>query len=270
MAWYDFDFRPYVTVAERKAFAAQQLAKLTKTRGRKPEPIPAQRRRALVTTFWGQAWCENLERYADFVNRLPRGRAYARNGSVVDLVIGKGQVEARVAGSQLYTVTIGITPMAKTRWRRVVGRCTGKIGSLVALLRGELSADVMAVLASSKDGLFPEPREMRFDCSCPDSAGMCKHVAAVLYGIGIRLDEQPALFFTLRDVDEAALLGSATAVALPRTRNGGAKQIAADRLADVFGIDLETDDATGARPVTSRRRKTTRRGTARHVLKRRR
>jgi uncharacterized Zn finger protein len=240
MAWYDWDFRPYVTVAERKAFAARELATLAKKRGRKPEPIPAQRRRALVTTFWGKAWCDNLERYADFANRLPRGRTYARNGSVVDLVIAKGRVEARVAGSELYTVTIGITPMANARWRRVVSRCTGRIGSLVALLRGELSADVMAVLARPKDGLFPEPREMTFDCSCPDWADMCKHVAAVLYGVGIRLDAKPALFFTLRDVDEAALLGSATTVALPRTRNG-AKRIAADRLADVFGIDLETD-----------------------------
>jgi uncharacterized Zn finger protein len=130
------------------------------------------------------------------------------------------------------------------------------------LLRGELSADVMAVLASPKDGLFPEPREMTFDCSCPDWAGMCKHVAAVLYGIGIRLDEKPALFFTLRDVDEAALLGSATAVALPRTRNGGAKHIATDRLADVFGIDLETEGAPGSRPATRRRRGATGRSTS--------
>ena len=156
-------------------------------------------------------------------------------------------------------MTIGIRPMAKPRWRRVVSRCTGKIGSLVALLRGELSADVMAVLASSKDGLFPEPREMTFDCSCPDWAGMCKHVAAVLYGVGIRLDEKPALFFTLRDVDEAALLGSATAVAVPRRRNGGAKQIAADKLADVFGIDLETDGA----PVHAPRRAAARRAAGR-------
>jgi uncharacterized Zn finger protein len=257
MAWYDWDFRPYVTVAERRASAARELAKLAKKRGRKPEPIPAQSRRALVTTFWGQAWCQNLERYADFTNRLPRGRTYARNGSVVDLLIARGRVEAHVVGSELYTVTIDITPMAKPGWRRVVGRCTGKIGSLVALLRGELSADVMAVVAGSKDGLFPAPREMVFDCSCPDHADMCKHVAAVLYGVGVRLDEKPALFFTLRDVDEAELLGSATAVALPRTRKDGAKQIAADRLADVFGIDLETDRTLGSRPATSRRSRST-------------
>jgi uncharacterized Zn finger protein len=248
MGWYDWDFRPYVSVAERTALAVRELAKLAKKQGRTPEPILAQRRRAMTTTFWGKAWCENLERYADLANRLPRGRTYARNGSVVDLVIGKGVVEARVAGSELYTVAVRITPMAKVRWRRVVMRCTGKIGSLVSLLRGELSANVMAVLASAKDGLFPEPREMRFECSCPDSASMCKHVAAVLYGVGIRLDEKPALFFTLREVDEAQLLTSAAAGAVSRTRSGGGKRIAADKLADVFGIELETDAATPREP----------------------
>ena len=247
-------FPAYVSVATKRALAAHALAKLAKKTGRKPEPIVAQRRRALASTFWGKAWCENLERYADFVNRLPRGRTYVRNGSVVDLVIGKGKVEARVAGSELYETTIRMTPMAKTRWRRVVSRCTGKIGSLVGLLRGELSADVMAVLADAKEGLFPEPREMTFDCSCPDSAGMCKHVAAVLYGVGIRLDDKPALFFTLREVDEAELLSSATAGAVSRTRGGSGKRIAADKLADVFGIELEDDRSPAPSPAPKTRR----------------
>jgi uncharacterized Zn finger protein len=244
-------FPPYVSAATKRALAAQALAKLAKKTGRKPEPIIAQRRRALVTTFWGKAWCDNLERYADFANRLPRGRTYARNGSVVDLVIGKGKVEARVAGSELYETTIRMTPMAKTRWRRVVNRCTGKIGSLVGLLRGELSADVMAVLADARQGLFPEPREMTFDCSCPDAADMCKHVAAVLYGVGIRLDDKPALFFTLREVDEAQLLSSATAGAVSRVHSVGGKRIAADKLADVFGIELEDVRAAVPRAATN-------------------
>ena len=214
----------------------------------------AQRRRALTTTFWGTAWCDNLERYADFANRLPRGRTYVRNGSVVDLVIGKGKVEARVSGSELYETVIRITPMAKTRWRRLVNRCTGKIGSLVGLLRGELSADVLTVLAHAKEGLFPEPREMAFDCSCPDAADMCKHVAAVLYGVGVRLDASPALFFTLREVDQAELLSSATAGAVSRTRGTGGKRIAADKLAHVFGIELEDDRSAAPRPAPKTRR----------------
>lgn len=244
MVWYG-DFRPYVPVTMKKALAARALARLTKESGRTPEPIVLKNRgRQIGTTFWGRAWCDNLERYADFANRLPRGRTYVRNGSVVDLAIGKGKVEARVAGSELYKVTIGIARLAKTRWRRVVARCTGKIGSLVGLLRGELSADVMAVLVDPKEGLFPEPRAMTLECSCPDWASLCKHVAAVLYGVGIRLDAKPGLFFTLRQVDESELLSSATSGVVSRTRSGSGKRIAADKVADVFGIEIEVEPPT--------------------------
>ena len=207
------------------------------------------RKRQLSATFWGQAWADNLERYADLANRLPRGRAYLRNGSVLDLMIGPGQVEAYVAGSELYRVTIAITPLGKTRWRRVVSRCTGRIGSLVGLLRGELSADVLAVLTDAREGLFPEPRELALDCSCPDSAEVCKHVAAVLYGIAVRLDTRPELFFDLRQVDQSELIGSATSGAVVRSRPAAGKRITADRLSAVFGIELET-----ARPVRRGRR----------------
>src|SRR6266700_1391567 len=139
MSWYEF--RPYVPVAQRQRQAQQTLKKLKK-KGQTVAPVTIEGR-TIAKSFWGKSWCDNLERYADFANRLPRGRTYARNGSVVDLVIAKGKVEARVSGSELYETTIRMTPMAKARWRRVVSRCTGKIGSLVGLLRGELSADVM-------------------------------------------------------------------------------------------------------------------------------
>ena len=244
MAWYDSGgwdyYPPYVSVAEKRANGARALAKLLKKSKRTAEPVViAHRKRHVADTFWGQAWCDNLERYADLANRLPRGRAYLRNGSVLDLAIVAGSVEAYVAGSELYRVTIRIAPMAKARWRRVVTRCTGRIGSLVGLLRGELSGDVLAVLTDAKDGLFPEPREMTLDCSCPDSAGVCKHVAAVLYGVGIRLDAGPELFFVLRQVDQAELLSSATVGAVSRARPAAGKRIADDRLAAVFGIELE-------------------------------
>ncbi len=244
MAWYgnsDWDYYPpYMSVGQKKARGILALAKLLKKSKRKAEPVAiGHRKRQLTTTFWGQAWSDNLERYADLANRLPRGRTYLRNGSVLDLAIAAGRVEAYVAGSELYRVTIGIAPMAKTRWRHVVSRCTGRIGSLVGLLRGELSDDVLAVLTHAKEGLFPEPRQMTLDCSCPDSAAVCKHVAAVLYGVGIRLDARPELFFVLRQVDQAELLSSATAGAVSRARPAAGKRIADDRLSAVFGIELE-------------------------------
>jgi hypothetical protein len=167
-----------------------------------------------------------------------------RDGSVVDLAITPGQIRALVAGSELYTVTIGIAPLKRPRWRGVVARCAGRIGSLVALLRGELSDDVLAALVDADHGLFPEPSDITMACSCPDRAVMCKHVAAVLYGVGARLDTQPDLFFALRQVDQAQLLAQATAGAIGRG-GGGAKRISPDRLASVFGIELDDAAPTG-------------------------
>jgi uncharacterized Zn finger protein len=242
MAWYggwDF-YPPYVSPAQKRARGLLALAKLLKKSKRTAEPVViAHGKRQFTTTFWGRAWAANLERYADLANRLPRGRTYLRNGSVLDLAIIESRIEAHVAGSELYRVTIGIAPLSKTRWRRIVARCTGRIGSLVGLLRGELSDDVLAVLTSAKEGLFPEPREMTLDCSCPDWARVCKHVAAVLYGVGIRLDARPELFFVLRQVDQAELLSSAAAGAVSRRHPPPGKRIADDRLSAVFGIELE-------------------------------
>jgi uncharacterized Zn finger protein len=255
MAWHGGDgwdyYPPYMPVGEKKARGALALAKLLKKAKRAAEPVVlAHRKRQLAATFWGQAWADNLERYADLANRLPRGRAYLRNGSVLDLAIGPGRVEAYVAGSELYRVTIGIAPLAKTRWRRIVTRCTGRIGSLVGLLRGELSAEVLGVLTHARDGLFPEPRELALDCSCPDAAEVCKHVAAVLYGVAVRLDTRPELFFDLRQVDQAELIGSATTGVVGRSRAPAGKRIAAERLSAVFGIELESSATTrqGRRP----------------------
>ena len=262
MAWYDYGdsyFPPYVSVATKKALSARALARLMKKSKRTPEPVLlTSGRRQVATTFWGKAWCENLERYADFANRLPRGRTYVRNGSVLDLAIGRGKVDAYVAGSELYTVRVGIAPLAKARWRRVASRCTGRIGSLVGLLRGELSADVLAALCDAKDGLFPEPRDISLDCSCPDWAEVCKHVAAVLYGVGSRLDHKPELFFVLRQVDQTELISVATSSAVPRSRATGGKRVAADKLAGVFGIDLVDEPPPPRRSSTSSRASTSR------------
>jgi uncharacterized Zn finger protein len=258
MAWYGTSgwdyFPPYLSAAEKRTHGARTLEKLLKKRKRAAEPVVLdQRTRQLATTFWGRAWADNLERYADLANRLPRGRAYLRNGSVLDLTIGRGRVEAYVAGTELYRVTIAIAPLPKARWGRVVARCTGRIGSLVGLLRGELSSDVLAVLTDARDGLFPEPRELALDCSCPDAAVVCKHVAAVLYGVAIRLDARPELFFELRQLDQAELIGSAPAAVVARPRPVAGKRIAADRLSSVFGIELEPGGVRRGHPSQDRR-----------------
>jgi uncharacterized Zn finger protein len=230
-------FRPYVPVAQRRQRAAREVAKLQK-RGRTVSPVVIEGR-TIARTFWGRAWCDNLERYSDYAYRLPRGRSYVRNGSVVDLQIAAGGVEALVSGSDLYRVSVRVSPVARRRWAAICTDCTGGIDSLVALLEGRLSEAVMARLCQDKTGLFPAPSEIELSCSCPDWAGLCKHVAAALYGVGARLDDQPQLLFALRGVDEKDLIAHA-AVAGPRGRTAPAKGrvLATDDLSALFGVEL--------------------------------
>ena len=155
------------------------------------QPIEIEGRK-IVRSFWGQAWCDHLESFSDYDNRLPRGRTYVRNGSVCHLAIKKGQVEAKVMGSELYNVQVGIDTLSQRRWNAIKKQCSGQIGSLLELLQGALSDNIMLVVTDRDKGLFPKPAEIHFDCDCPDWAGMCKHIAAVLYGVGARLDNDPS------------------------------------------------------------------------------
>src|SRR5713226_6859683 len=202
-----YGFRPYVPVGTRRRQAARELAKLEKKGGR-TSPVVIEGRK-IAQTFWGEAWCDNLERYSDFANRLPRGRTYVRNGSVVDLQIGPGSVAALVSGSTMYEVKVTVEAVPRARWSAICKDCSGAIDSLVELLQGRFSKGVMTRLCEEKTGLFPSPREVLFTCSCPDWASMCKHVAAVLYGIGARLDENPDLLFALRNVNHQELIAKA-------------------------------------------------------------
>jgi uncharacterized Zn finger protein len=232
-----FGWNPYVRVAARRQQAAHRLAKLTK-KGHQVSPVQIEGRK-IATTFWGKAWCENLERYSDYSNRLPRGRTYVRNGSVIDLQVAPGTVTALVSGSDIYDVRIDVAVVPKTRWRAICRDCTGAIDSVVELLQGRLSTSVMARICEPKTGLFPAPREISFQCSCPDWASMCKHVAAVLYGMGARLDERPELLFLLRKVDQQDLIAKADAGLRPSGKGPmAAKILDAGDLSQVFGIEL--------------------------------
>src|SRR3954451_19435583 len=206
MAEY-WGWKPYLSVAERRRRAAGEMEKRSK-QGHPVSPVIIEGR-TIVKTFWGKAWCDNLERYSDFGNRLPRGRTYVRNGSVIDLQIAAGTIHALVSGSKIYKVAVKVTPVTKARWKAICTDCAGTIDSLVELLQGRFSKGVMERICRQNTGLFPSPKEIKLSCSCPDSAGMCKHVAAVLYGIGARVDQQPELLFRLHKVDEKELIAGA-------------------------------------------------------------
>ena len=239
MSWYSW--APYVPVAKRRLQARRKMEALRK-KGVDIQPIEIEGRK-IAKTFWGEAWCNHLESFSDFENRLPRGRTYVRNGSVCHLAIKKGKVEAKVSGSDIYNIRVRIKTLPAKKWSAVKRRCSGQIGSLLELLRGDLSDNIMQVVTDRQKGLFPLPGEISFDCDCPDWAVMCKHVAAVLYGVGARLDQDPALLFRLRGVKHDELIDVDAQVAVPAgTRRGGAKRLASGGLGDGFGIDLAADE----------------------------
>jgi uncharacterized Zn finger protein len=235
MAFYGW--RPYVPVAERRRKALREMEK-RKKQGHAVSPVSVAGR-TIATTFWGKAWCENLEGYSDYANRLPRGRSYVRNGSVVDLQIAPGTIQALVSGSVLYKVSLKVAPVAKAQWKSICNDCGGAIDSLVELLQGRLSKGVMERICRQNLGLFPSPAEIHLSCSCPDWADMCKHVAAVLYGIGARFDHQPELLFRLRGVDELELLASAgKAAPLGKEAPAADKRLGGEDLSAMFGLDM--------------------------------
>ena len=257
---YEYGWRPYVSVAERRRQAAKKLSSLRK-KGMNVQPVEIDGRK-IAKTFWGKAWCDHLESFSDYANRLPRGRTYVRNGSVCHLCIGKGNIEARVAGSALYRVDVQIAALPPAKWRVIKQQSAGKIGSLLELLQGKLSDDVMRIVTDQNAGLFPLTREISFRCDCPDWAGICKHIAAVMYGVGARLDVRPELLFALRGVDHEELIAiDAEAAVSAATASGKSKRLAASDLSDVFGIDLDSTHETGPNieptPV-ERKRKTER------------
>ena len=237
-----YGFKPYVPVAKRRAQAAREMEKLRK-KGQTIAPVVIEGR-TITKNFWGKAWCTNLERYSDFENRLPRGRTYARNGSVVDLQANRGRIQALVMGSNLYTVKIDIGALPAARWLAICNDCAGSVGSLVELLSGKLSKNVMERVCREGEGLFPTPREIKMSCSCPDGARMCKHVAGALYGMGARLDAEPGLLFALRGVDQSDLINLASAdFSIPHSAGAGARVLADDDLGALFGVEMAVTPA---------------------------
>jgi uncharacterized Zn finger protein len=245
MGHYDYGgWPPYVSVAELRRNAARKLDALKK-KGKVCQPVTIEGR-TIARTFWGKNWCKNLEAYSDYANRLPRGRSYARNGSVIDLRVAAGKIDALVVGSEVYKISIGVHSLGQNIWQDIFKECAGKIASLVELLQGHLSNAVMEVVTRRGSGLFPSPEQIDFRCSCPDSASMCKHVAAVLYGIGARLDAQPELLFLLRDVDPQKLIGqTASLIGADATDALGENQrLETTDLSTLFGIQLDEAPAT--------------------------
>lgn len=248
MSWYN-QYPEYKSVAQKK-LDAEKRAKRLAGKGEKLEPA-ATTGNKLATTFWGQAWNRNLERYQDYEYRLLRGRSYVRHGAVIDLKVEKGCIKAMVSGSELYTLRINIQPLDPTRWKALKKQCSGQITSLIGLLQGKLPPGVMEAVTKENEGLFPEPRDIKFICSCLDHADLCKHCAAAAYGVGARLDKSPELLFLLRGVDHTDLISSASDAAVAQTVATGDDL---GDLADIFGIEFDASPEVPPTPPVSRKK----------------
>ena len=244
-------FPEYVSVGAKRAKAEKKLNQLKK-KNPDIQPIVIEGR-VLAKSWWGKEWNKNLERYADYSNRIGRGRSYVRHSAVLDLKIKPGKVEALVQGSRSkpYSVSINIKPVPKKNWTAIKQICKGKMDGLMKLIAGKFPKELGMIFTQEGDGLFPVPKEIEFDCSCPDWASMCKHVAAALYGVGARLDEDPNLFFILRKVNINDLvtetLKESKKELLSKAKKKTSRVIEEDSgLSDIFGIDLGQESHSGA------------------------
>ena len=235
-----YGFAPYVSVAETRAKADRHIAKLKK---KNPDLAPVLTEgNTIARSWWGKAWNKNLESYADYANRISRGKSYVRNHAVLDLQIREGSVEALVqgTGSKPYVIEVEIDVLGEKRWRQVVNLCNHRIDSVEKLVEGKFPKELEVIFTEKEYGMFPSPKEIHFSCSCPDYAYMCKHVAAVLYGVGARLDEDPLLFFTLRRVDIQDLIRRSVENRMDAMLKNAAKKsgraMSETEMHDVFGI----------------------------------
>lgn len=197
MSFYGYFDTP--SVAELRQMAKDSLAK---NKDYDPVIFEGNSRSKICKSWWGDAWCRNLDRYADWDNRIDRGRSYLRNGTVIDLKMNGGEIYAKVQGSREtpYTVKITIDPINEKKSRKIEKQAAGKIQNIEALLTGTFPESLKEDFFQ-EGMLFPSLKEIHFNCSCPDWASLCKHVAATLFGVGVRLDTDPKIFFQMRGIN---------------------------------------------------------------------
>ena len=250
----DYGYPEYVSVGERRAKAEKKIQQLKK---KNPDISPVVINGTKIAhSWWGISWNKNLESYADYSNRIGRGRSYVRHGSVLDLKIKEGKILSLVQGStsRPYEVKISISKIKSSVWQKILSECRGQIDSLQTIVDGKLPKTMETVLTQPSSGMFPAPAEIHLNCSCPDSAYMCKHVAATLYGVGARLDNDPSLFFTLRgvkmkDLVSQAVKGEAKTLLQRAKKKTSDRIISEADLSATFGIDMDLPSPSSPAPM---------------------
>jgi uncharacterized Zn finger protein len=160
-------------------------------------------------TWWSKRWIGVLESF-DMGARLSRGRSYARNGQVVSIDVQKGVVAAKVQGSQPkpYSIKIELKPLSEKDWDKVTDAMASQAVFAARLLAGEMPPNIEEAFGKANVSLFPtSEKDLITDCSCPDWANPCKHIAAVYYLLAERFDEDPFLIFKLRGRTREEIIG---------------------------------------------------------------
>jgi uncharacterized Zn finger protein len=254
--YYYSGFPRYVSVGEKRVKAQKKLKQLKKKNSHITPLILHGTK--LAHTWWGKAWNKNLEKYADYSNRIGRGRSYIRNGFVFDFKINPGEITSLVqgTGSRLYKIAIKINPLSKKTWNEIKKKCEGKIESLEELIEGKFPKDLIEIFTTKGKGLFPSPKEIKFSCSCPDWANMCKHIAATLYGVGVKLDDDPKLFFLLRKAEMDDLitetLRDKSKKMLKKAEKKTSRVIDDLDAIKMFGINIDEKISSGKIPILTK------------------
>jgi len=159
-------------------------------------------------TWWSKKWISLLDSFG-WSNRLARGRRYARSGQVVNVTINPGVITAKVQGTRSipYDVVISIPPFTTSQWTKIFKELDAQAIYTAKLLASEMPSDIEDVFTRAQVSLFPQSkRDLTTECSCPDSANPCKHIAAVYYVIGEEFDRDPFLIFHLRGRSKEQIL----------------------------------------------------------------
>ncbi|MCE2515019.1 MAG: helix-turn-helix domain-containing protein [Acidobacteria bacterium] len=244
MHWYP----RYLSIGARRARALPEMLRL-RERGVHVQPIETTGQ-TVARRFWGRRWFDHLDSFAGREDRLALGRALVRRGAVCHLEIRPGVVEAMVAGSALYRVVVRMRTTEPTAWQAVVRACAGRVGSIPDLLRGALPNGAIEAVTDPDRGLLPRREEIDPHCGCADGTALCRHAAAALYGVGLRLDAAPELLFRLRGVDETDLIAAGPAPAGAPPAGAAAGRPPADPVpADLAPADPVPADPVPADPV---------------------
>lgn len=207
MAYYN-RFPAYQTIDELKT---KNIKKKKTYLKKHPDASPIVLEGKLGKTWWGKSWNQNLERYADYENRLGRGKKYIKAEAILDFHIEEGRIYGEIAGSgrKIYNVDISIDTIDEQDWKQIQKVCGRRIDSLEQLLAGQFPNELKDIFFVKDHGLFPSSSQIHIYCDCPDYARLCKHAAAFLYATSIALDNNPTLFFELRGISMDAFINKA-------------------------------------------------------------